>query len=60
VISKEEYLIKEVGDIPSNNLDEISLSIDHMNVQKMLPPREEVQILFRKKKKVWSHMYMRM
>jgi hypothetical protein len=31
-----------------------------MNVQKMLPPVEEVKMLFKKKKKVWSHLYMRM
>jgi hypothetical protein len=47
VILEGEDLIKEVGDLLSYVLDAISLVIDHMNVQKMLPPVEEVKILFK-------------
>jgi len=46
VISKGEDLIKEVEDLLSDVLDVISLGIYHMNIQKMPPPVEEMQMLF--------------
>jgi predicted DsbA family dithiol-disulfide isomerase len=58
VISEGEDLIKEVGDLLSDVLDAISLGIDHMNVQKMLPPsRGSANVVQEEEESVESYVH---